>query len=130
MQRLMQLLRKLFSVCFAAVGVICGWIALTAPVMYDENDRIRGPYLQLGALVLFAVVPAVAAWTTWRGKRAARVWGVLASLLIGSLLPCMALTRHVSLPPASVLLIVPSGLALISFAWPNRKTAVEPDSRQ
>jgi hypothetical protein len=131
MQLLMQSLRKLFGVCFAAVSVISGWSALTTPVMtrYDENVRI-GPYLQLGVLVLFAVVPAVAAWTTWRDKAGARVWGVLASFLIGSFLPFMALIRHEALPAAALLVIVPSGWALISFAWPNRQTAIEHGSRK
>ena len=80
----LQLLRKVFSGCYA-VGVFSGWAALTTPVMTRWDDRMRiEPYLGLGALVLFAVVAVAAAWTTWRDKPSARVWGVLASLLIGS----------------------------------------------
>lgn len=119
-------MRKLFGGYFAAVAVLFCWPVLTAPVLTRYDDRMRlAPYLSLGALVLLAAVPAMAAWSTWKDWPRARVWGVLASLLVGSVPLILVRFRHRPLTHASVVIMVLCGLALISYAWPDRDGAAE-----
>lgn len=132
----MHTIRKYLSWVFAVTSLICVQVLFThawdtvGQLAADQPLRFRLLLLLVPSMMIaFAVVFAMAWWTTFKEKRSSRWWGIAASLIViqASLLPVL-------FPPHSIsnsfsLVSVLGIVGVIAFAKPIQPLVIADDHR-
>lgn len=114
-------IRQMFGWYFAflAVGMVVSAALFGHKLLAGYSEALA--VATAASLGLSVCVFIMAWWSTWRDKRRARIWGIAASLLMVA--PPLALIHfdHHPLGKIGWNIVLVNGLALIAYAWPDRK---------
>ena len=113
----MRAMRKLFAGYFAAIAVI--FILTSLSALFARTISVAS-FVATCASLLLSLVWLIAGWTIVMEKPRARVWGIVASLLVIAVPLILKVARHRPLTNARVAILVTGAIALIACAWPDR----------
>jgi hypothetical protein len=99
-------------------------------VLLLSHELVRGGgrlhLLRVVFLTPLAFVFAKAWWSTWKDEGGARIWGIAASLVLVFAPLFVVHLRHRPFTRSEWEVLVWSGFALVSYAWPDRETDSSP----
>jgi hypothetical protein len=101
-----------FSICSLVPATECfrrWWVARSSA------------FWVLGVMVSLVIVYAMAWWTTWKGRPAARAWGISASLANLSISLYMLHGAHRRFAEVSWEMLAVSAFSLVAYSWPDRE---------
>lgn len=119
----MGLIRKYFGWTFAVSSVVClaCSIGLTWSAVHRQRGMPRFRTMLIEAVFLcMSLVFAMAWWNVWQEKAAARIWGVVGSLIYMLIALRDVFSSH-SMTSSSWEVLTASMFGLAAFMWRNQK---------
>lgn len=118
----MRAMRKIFGWLFGMVAIVC--IGASAFGFRDDllrnNGALRfGAFVGPAALLILAITFAMACWSSWNQRSAARAWGIAASLVIISVPLLNMRLSHRHMTSTDLQMIVFGAFAFAAYVWPD-----------